>query len=216
MLGVGIIVPILPLYAETLGATGLWLGAIFAAFSLTRSIAMPLIGRFSDRLGRKRFITSGLLIYTLSSLGYIYASSTVELIVIRVIQGFSSAMIIPIAMAFIADISPPDKEGSYMGIFTIALFLGFGCGPILGGLTEGSYQYGSRFPHHGGTLSPRPFFGADLPSPIQQHPEKPTPVRYPFHNYSSEQKYYGYLLLPFFQRLLQRQYHDLSSPLCIQ
>jgi MFS family permease len=136
MLGVGIIVPILPLYAETLGATGLWLGAIFAAFSLTRSIAMPLIGRFSDRMGRKRFITSGLLIYTLSSLGYIYASSTVELIVIRVIQGFSSAMIIPISMAFIADISPPDKEGSYMGIFTIALFLGFGCGPILGGVTK--------------------------------------------------------------------------------
>jgi MFS family permease len=136
MLGVGIIVPILPLYAETLGATGLWLGAIFAAFSLTRSISMPLIGRFSDRLGRKRFITTGLLIYTLSSLGYIYATSTVELIVIRVIQGFSSAMIIPIAMAFIADIAPLDKEGSYMGIFTIALFLGFGCGPILGGLTK--------------------------------------------------------------------------------
>lgn len=136
MLGVGIIVPILPLYAETLGATGLWLGAIFASFSLTRSIAMPLIGRFSDRMGRKRFISSGLMMYTLSSLGYIYAASTPELILIRVIQGFSSAMIIPISMAFIADIAPPEKEGSYMGIFTMALFLGFGCGPILGGLTK--------------------------------------------------------------------------------
>jgi len=136
MLGVGIIVPILPIYAETLGATGFWLGAIFAGFSLSRTIFMPLIGRFSDRKGRKRFISLGLLIYTLSSLGYIYASSALMLVVVRIIQGFSSAMIIPIAMAFIGDISPPGKEGSYMGLFTIALFLGFGCGPLLGGITK--------------------------------------------------------------------------------
>jgi MFS family permease len=150
MLGVGIIIPILPLYAETLGATGLWLGAIFAAFPLARSISMPLIGRFSDRMGRKRFITSGLLVYTLSSVGYIHATSTIELILIRVIQGFSSAMIIPIAMAFIADISPPDREGSYMGTFTIALFLGFGCGPILGGLTKDLFSMQADFLIMGG------------------------------------------------------------------
>ena len=136
MLGVGIIVPILPIYTETLGATGFWLGAIFAGFSLTRSISMPLVGRFSDRMGRKRFISFGLLVYTLSSLGYIYASSALALVLIRIIQGFSSAMIIPISMAFIADISPAEQEGSYMSIFTIALFLGFGCGPILGGFTK--------------------------------------------------------------------------------
>ncbi len=136
MLGVGIIVPILPIYAETLGATGFWLGAIFAGFSFARSISMPLVGRFSDRMGRKRFISFGLLIYALSSLGYIYASSAPALLLVRIIQGFSSAMIIPIAMAFIGDISPAGKEGSYMGIFTIALFLGFGCGPILGGFTK--------------------------------------------------------------------------------
>jgi MFS family permease len=136
MLGVGIIVPILPIYAETLGATGFWLGAIFSGFSLSRTISMPFVGRFSDRLGRKRFISLGLLVYTFSSLGYIYANSALELVAVRIIQGLSSAMIIPIAMAFIADISPPDKEGSYMGIFTTALFLGFGFGPFLGGLTK--------------------------------------------------------------------------------
>ena len=120
MLGVGIIVPILPLYAETLGANGLWLGAIFAIFNLARSVVMPAVGRISDRMGRKRFITGGLLIYTLSSLGYIYAGSAQELFAVRLIQGASSAMIIPIAMAFIADISPPNQEGSYMGMFSVA------------------------------------------------------------------------------------------------
>jgi DHA1 family multidrug resistance protein-like MFS transporter len=136
MLGVGIIVPILPLYAETLGANGLWLGAIFAVFNLARSAAMPAVGRISDRMGRKRFITGGLLIYTLSSLGYIYAGSAPELLAVRLIQGISSAMIIPIAMAFIADISPPNQEGNYMGIFSVALFLGFGSGPLIGGICK--------------------------------------------------------------------------------
>ncbi len=134
MLGVGIIVPILPLYAENLGANGLWLGAIFAIFNLARSAAMPVVGRVSDRMGRKRFITLGLLIYTLSSLGYLYAGNTPELLAVRLIQGISSAMIIPIAMAFIADISPPNQEGTYMGKFSVALFLGFGCGPLIGGI----------------------------------------------------------------------------------
>jgi MFS family permease len=150
MLGVGIIVPILPIYAENLGATGLWLGAIFAGFSLTRSIFMPLIGRFSDLMGRKRFITLGLFIYTVSSLGYIEAASALELLIVRVIQGFSSAMIIPISMAFIADIAPPQKEATYMGFFTVALFLGFGTGPILGGITKDFISMEANFLIMGG------------------------------------------------------------------
>lgn len=150
MLGVGIIVPILPLYAETLGANGLWLGAIFAIFNLARSVVMPAVGRISDRMGRKRFITGGLLIYTLSSLGYIYAGSAQELFAVRLIQGASSAMIIPIAMAFIADISPPNQEGSYMGMFSVALFLGFGSGPLIGGICQDLASMEANFLFMGG------------------------------------------------------------------
>jgi len=150
MLGVGTIVPILPIYAETLGASGLWLGAIFAGFSLSRIVFMPLIGKFSDRMGRKRFIALGLLIYTLSSLGFIYANNVQALTLVRIIQGFSSAMILPIAMAFIGDISPPGKEASYMGIITVALFLGFGGGPILGGITKDLFTIEADFMVMGG------------------------------------------------------------------
>ena len=60
MLGLGIVAPLMPLYAESLGATGLWLGLIFSGFSLTRAVFTPVMGRFSDRLGRKPFITAGL------------------------------------------------------------------------------------------------------------------------------------------------------------
>lgn len=150
MLGVGTIVPILPIYAETLGASGLWLGAIFAGFSLSRIVFMPLIGKFSDRMGRKRFIALGLLIYTLSSLGFIYANNVQALTLVRIIQGFSSAMILPIAMAYIGDISPPGKEATYMGIITVALFLGFGGGPILGGITKDLFTIEADFMVMGG------------------------------------------------------------------
>ena len=135
MLGLGIILPILPLYAKTLGANGLWLGTIFAGFSISRSVLMPFIGRYSDKSGiRKAFIATGLFFYSCSSLGYIYSTDAFSLVLVRIVQGACSAMIVPIAMAYIGDITPKDREGSYMGMFTISLFLGFGIGPLFGGL----------------------------------------------------------------------------------
>ena len=68
-LGIGIVSPLLPLYARDLGATGIWLGIIVAAYSLSNSIAVPIVGRLSDQKGRKAFITFGLLAYAIISLG---------------------------------------------------------------------------------------------------------------------------------------------------
>ncbi len=134
MLGVGVIAPTMPLYAKTLGATGLGLGIIYSAFSISRMIVMPMTGKLSDRKGRKIFITTGLLIYTLASLGYIWSESVVQLVWIRFLHGVGSAMVVPIAAAVIGDISPEGEEGVMMGTFNIALFLGFGAGPLLGGI----------------------------------------------------------------------------------
>ena len=53
MLGIGIIAPLLPIYAESFGASGLWIGIIFSGFSISRSIFMPIVGRWSDKRGRK-------------------------------------------------------------------------------------------------------------------------------------------------------------------
>ena len=133
MLGTGVIAPTMPIYAKTLGATGFWLGTIYAAFSLSRLIFMPITGRLSDTRGRKGFLLSGLLIYALASLGYIWSGSVAELTWIRLLHGIGSAMVIPIATAVVGDISPRGREGRMMGNFQIALFLGFGSGPLLGG-----------------------------------------------------------------------------------
>jgi len=137
MLGAGIVVPLLPLYAESLGASGLWLGVIFAAFSISRTIFTPIFGRLSDRSGRKPFICIGLFFYALISLGFIWANSVSQLVLIRLVHGVAGGMILPIAQAYVGDISPEGEEGKWMGYSNAAFFSGFGFGPLMGGvLTE--------------------------------------------------------------------------------
>ncbi|MFH2012694.1 MAG: MFS transporter [Pseudomonadota bacterium] len=150
MVGIGIIVPLLPLYAQTLGASGVWLGIIFSGFSLSRYIFMPVIGRLSDKKGRKIFICIGLFGYTLISMGYIISNSTYALAGIRFLHGFFAAMIIPIAMAYIGEISPEQKEGTFIGTFSVSLFAGFGTGPLLGGALKDYFGMNAPFYAMGG------------------------------------------------------------------
>ncbi len=183
MLGLGIIIPILPVYArsESIGASGLWLGAIFAGFSISRSVFMPLIGRSSDRTGmRKAFIATGLFLYAVSSLGYIFAFNAASLLCVRVIQGFCSAMIVPIAMAYIGEICPKDKEATYMGIFTISLFMGFSVGPFLGGCIQDFYSVNAAFVVMGLLCVTAFFFVVCMlpPSPGKQSIDRQAPSSY--------------------------------------
>ncbi len=137
MLGVGIILPLLPIYAENLGATGIWLGVIFAGFSISRTIVMPVAGWLSDRRGRKLILAIGLFAFALTSLGYIWANDTASLLLVRFLQGIAAGMILPIAQAYIGDIAPEGEEGKWMGYFNATFFTGFGFGPLMGGiLTE--------------------------------------------------------------------------------
>jgi len=132
--GVGIVVPLLPVYAHHLGAGGFLIGMIFGVFSLSRTVCLPLFGRASDRRGRKPFILAGLLGYTIVSLLFMGAESVESLIGIRFLQGIASAMMMPVIQAYVGDITPAGQEGLIMGIFNIAMFLGLSLGPLLGGL----------------------------------------------------------------------------------
>jgi DHA1 family multidrug resistance protein-like MFS transporter len=134
LLGIGIIVPVVPILAVSLGASGLSLGLIIAAFSFSRTILQPLVGSLSDRWGRKGFLLSGLLVYALVGLLFPEATSVVNLIGIRALHGVGSAMIVPVAMAYVSDMAPIGQEGRYMGMLNIAIFTGIGGGPLLGGV----------------------------------------------------------------------------------
>ncbi len=145
MLGIGIIAPILPFYAQKLGASGIWIGIIFSGYSLTRVVFLPIVGRISDRKGRKVFIVWGLFLYAGISLVYILARSVVELSIIRMIHGASSAMILPVVQAYVGDLTPRGKEGLYMNSFNVSAFLGMGFGPLLGGALTHAYGIASAF-----------------------------------------------------------------------
>lgn len=140
--GVGIVVPLLPVYAHKLGGTGFSIGLIFGAFSISRTVLLPYFGVLSDRKGRKPFIVTGFLLYALISFAFIFADRIDLLILIRFVQGAASAMMMPVIQAYIGDITPVGKEGRAMGIFSMATFLGLSMGPFLGGLIND--QFGLR------------------------------------------------------------------------
>ena len=145
MLGMGIISPLMPLYAENMGASGLQLGFMYSGFAISRTVFMPIIGRFSDRRGRKLFIGLGLLAYTIISLSYAWAPNMYALTSIRFLHGIASAMVIPIAFAYIGDLIPKKQEGTYMNLFSMSMFLGAGFGPFLGGLLTDTFHMAVAF-----------------------------------------------------------------------
>jgi len=134
LLGIGIIVPIMPVFAQELGAGGFALGMIIASFSIVRGLLLPVVGNLSDRWGRKNFLVAGLLIYGVVGLMIPQAESVGHLIGIRGFHGIGSAMIVPIAMAYMSFLAPAGQEGRYMSYLNIAIFSGIGCGPIIGGV----------------------------------------------------------------------------------
>jgi MFS family permease len=144
-MGIGFIGPLLPLYARDLGAAGISLGMIFAGFSMARFVLTPFIGRLSDRFGRKIFLTVGLAVLSGFSLAYLSVETVGELILVRVLHGASAGMVIPIAQAYIGDISPEGRESSFMGTFTVSLFTAFGIGPLLGGPLADRFGMSSPF-----------------------------------------------------------------------
>lgn len=145
LLGLGIVIPLLPVYAEGLGASGLAIGLMVAGFSISRGALQPFVGGLSDKHGRKRFLLGGLLTYCVVGLLFPLATGVIDLVVIRVIHGVGAAMIAPVAMSYIGDLAPPNQEGRYMGMFNIALFTGIGTGPVVGGVFKDALGFNAAF-----------------------------------------------------------------------
>jgi len=133
MLGLGIISPFLPEFAREHGANGFWMAMIFAGFGISRGLVMPVVGMLSDRIGRKIFVAAGLLIYSAISLLYVPKLNVYTLTLVRLLHGLSAGMIIPIVMAYVAEISEEGKEGATMGTLNTMFYLGLGTGPLVGG-----------------------------------------------------------------------------------
>ncbi|WDN88655.1 hypothetical protein BuS5_01623 [Desulfosarcina sp. BuS5] len=143
--GVGIVVPLLPVYAHDHGAGGFYIAAIFGSFSFSRTILLPYFGRLSDKKGRKNIIVAGLFAYALVSVAFLFADSINALIIIRLLQGMGSAMIMPVTQAYVGDITPQGKEGWVMGLFNMSVFFGLSFGPLIGGVINDAFSINAAF-----------------------------------------------------------------------
>ena len=133
LIGFGIVIPVLPLYAERFGASPLTVGLLLAVYSLMQFIFAPILGRWSDRIGRRPVL---LLSIIGSAFGFLLmglAGSLPLLFTGRIIDGITGGNI-STAQAYIADITPPHDRSKRMGLIGAAFGLGFIFGPAIGGV----------------------------------------------------------------------------------
>jgi len=135
LVGFGIILPVLPLYAKSLGASELEIGAIAASFSLMTLLWSPLLGRWSDRIGRRPVLIAGILINAIGYAVFAHASTLALLIVSRMLNGIGASNI-SVAQAYIADTTTDSDRARSLGLIGAAFGLGFIIGPVLGGFLK--------------------------------------------------------------------------------
>src|SRR5699024_8019163 len=134
MVGFGIIIPVLPFYAEVLGASPTELGLLMAVYSLMQFIFAPMWGRISDKIGRKPVIMIGIFGLSLSFVMLGLSVHLWMLFAARIIGGVLSAANMPTVMAYVADITSDEDRGKGMGVVGAATGLGFILGPAIGGI----------------------------------------------------------------------------------
>lgn len=134
MVGFGIIIPVLPFFAEKIGATPTELGLLMAVYSLMQLLFAPMWGRISDRIGRKPVLLIGIAGLSLSFFLFAISTELWMLFAARIIGGILSSANMPTSMAYVADITSAEDRGKGMGIIGAAVGLGFIFGPAIGGV----------------------------------------------------------------------------------
>ncbi len=132
MIGFGIVLPLLPFYAEELGASPFEVTLIIASFSAMQLVAAPLWGRFSDRSGRRPLLIAGLFASALSYLIFALAHSTAVLLLSRIAAGAAGGTI-SVAQAYVADSTEGGERARGLGLIGAASGLGIMVGPAIGG-----------------------------------------------------------------------------------
>jgi multidrug resistance protein len=130
--GFGLVIPLLPFWAERLGANSVGVGMVLTAYALAQFLCTPLLGTLSDRYGRRPVILLSLLIEALAFAFTALAGSLPVLLVARFVGGVGASNI-GSAQAVVADVTPPEGRARGMGLIGAAIGLGFVVGPAVGG-----------------------------------------------------------------------------------
>ena len=126
--------PVVPLYAQSLGADTVQVGMINSAFLLMAGLLSLPMGMLSDRFGRKRLASIGTLILAATSFLLYYSKTPMQMVWIYLFFGIGLAAFGPTMMSLVADISPATHLGRSYGWYTTALYTSMSLGPALGGL----------------------------------------------------------------------------------
>lgn len=133
MVGFGIMLPVLPLYAEDFGASPAMAAAVIAVFSAAQMVAAPLWGRLSDRIGRKPVLIAALIGSSIGSLVTGLAGVLWVLFLGRVLDGASGSSY-AVGQAAVADMAEPEDRPRLLGLLAAAFGVGFVAGPLIGSI----------------------------------------------------------------------------------
>jgi len=135
----------LPSIAEEFSMDAIQMGWVSTAYLLASAVFLVPFGRIADIYGRKKVFAAGLSIFTIASLLMVVAPSAIVVILLRVLQGFGSAMIFGTAVAILTSVTAPEHRGKALGIYTTAVYLGLSMGPFLGGILTDRFGWRSIF-----------------------------------------------------------------------
>jgi MFS transporter, DHA1 family, tetracycline resistance protein len=144
LIGFGIALPVLGIYAkDKFGASGLMIGVLMSAYSAAQFLAAPVLGKLSDRYGRKPVLVVALLGTAVAATLTGFATSLWLLILWRFVDGLTGGTY-GVAGSAIADIAPPERRSALIGMLGAAFGVGFTIGPAIGALM--SHFFGNRSP----------------------------------------------------------------------
>jgi DHA1 family tetracycline resistance protein-like MFS transporter len=133
LIGFGMILPLLPFYAQELHSSAFQIGLLFSSYSLAQLVFAPILGRLSDRTGRRPVLLASIGGSVAAYIVFTAASSFAVLLLARTLAGVAAANY-AIAQAYVADVSSRENRSKAMGLVGAAFGVGFVLGPALGGL----------------------------------------------------------------------------------
>jgi DHA1 family multidrug resistance protein-like MFS transporter len=144
MMGMGLISPILPLYAQNFGANAFMVGFLITAYGIARVLVDIPIGNLAGKLGRRPILLAGPVILAIGSIACGLAANYGQLLIFRFLQGFGSAAFTTSAMIMAIEISTPTNRAQVLSLYQGSLLVGSSLGPTLGGII--AEYFGMRTP----------------------------------------------------------------------
>lgn len=127
-----LILPVVPLYAASLGGREAHVGLIVGVFAFSAMIFRPLAGWLADRVGRRPLVLLGAAVFAVSSLAYPAVGGVAALLALRVFHGVGMGFGPTAATVIVSDVAPPDRRGEAMGVFGLTMSAGLAFAPYLG------------------------------------------------------------------------------------